>query len=254
MILSDLTITMSWAPDALLQRASQAPTFLRQTWDAAPAQDFGPWNLKPKPDPLSGQTEEVPLPTEESAEESVMTSETQDADSPPEASPSLDLNQAQLASMLNHERAEGRREGHEAAIEQMRSEIDAEKQTLLAVSEALKTLHHDTARWLEPLKKLSIHVAQELVRAEMRLDSTVIDRLIQGCIDALDPANEPLVVEVSQIDMTRLQPEQFPGVNFEVNESLSEGSVRARISDSSVQDLMEHRLSALSQQILGAST
>jgi flagellar biosynthesis/type III secretory pathway protein FliH len=244
---------MNWVPDALLQRASQAPAFLRQTWDASPAQDFGPWNLKPKADPLSGQTEDLPLLTEEAPADSEIASDAEDPPLPSESYVGLEIDQAQLDNMLSQAREEGRREGHAAAIEQMRDQAEAEKQTLHAISESLHTLHHDTARWLEPLKKLSIHVAQELVRAELRLDSTAVERLIQGCIDALNPTQEPIVVEISPIDMSRLQSEHFPGITFEVNDTLSEGSVRARISDSSVQDLMEHRLSALSQQILGAT-
>ena len=130
-------------------------------------------------------------------------------------------------------------------------EAEKERQALQSIAASLNEWQSDPQRWLEPLKKLSIHVAQELVRGELRTDTAVIERLIHACVEALEQPAQSTIVLLSPSDLHRLKEIHLPGVSLEVDESLSEGSVRVKVADTQVQDLIEHRLADLSRQILG---
>lgn len=160
------------------------------------------------------------------------------------------LSQIEVDKWLEQARAESWQMGHEAAVQELSSGVEADRQTLQAAAQALHELQSDPHRWFEPLKKLSLHIAQELVRGEMQLGPAVIERLIKGCIEALDQPAETTLIQLGHADMHRLRDLHLPGVALELDETLSEGSVRAKVGDTQVQDLIEHRLAQMARQLL----
>ena len=92
-----------------------------------------------------------------------------------------------------------------------------------------------------------------MVRGELRLDTRVIERLIQASLDALDQPAQSTLVQLGPKDMDRLRDLHLPGVTLELDDGLSEGSVRVKVQDAQVQDLMEHRLAQIARDILGDS-
>ena len=251
--MSDEVTSDTWAPNVLLQRPRQAPNFLRQDWDSATKQAFGPWNLNPKTDPLSGQTEAVIAPDSGLPEDVIL----ETASTPPPfvesiaTEPQNTLTQEQCEELVAQAKAEGHRLGHQVAMTEMESKLEAERGLLHSISQALQTLQSDRNAWLVPLKKLALQLAQELVRSELKQNPEAIDRLIQACLDALGPSGDMVTVFVSAQDRVHLQDQRFPGVTFEVDEMMPVGSVRAQVHDSVVEDLMSYKLAQLSQQILG---
>lgn len=250
--MSDQTPAPAWSAHPLLQRNTLQAVFQRQGWDEAQTEAFGPWRFNPKPDPLAGQTESIneeqgPVASDVITLEGAGTTDAR-VNEPESEIPGL--RQLDVDLMLEQARAESWQLGHDAAIQELTSGLDAQRLALQAVAQALHELQSDPQRWFEPLKKLSIHIAQELVRGEMQLGSTVIERLIQGCIEALDQPAETTLIQVGHADMHRLRDLNLPGISLELDESLSEGSVRAKVNDTQVQDLIEHRLAQMAQQIL----
>ncbi len=251
--LSDQSPVAAWAPNALLQRPTHQSVYARQGWDQEVLQEFGPWRFAPKPDPLAGQTENLPsLPPDAPSEPPLSV----DA---PEGTTSTDVvtdlpigfMQSDVNQLIDQARQAAWQEGHAAAVAELLGALTAQQQSLHACALALHELQSDRHQMLEPLKRLSIHVAQELVRGELRLDTQVIERLIAACVDALDHPAETVLIQISPADMERLQGLTLPGVNLEVDDTLQEGSVRAKVNDTQVEDLIEHRLAAISRQIMG---
>ncbi len=201
---------------------------------------------------MAGQTENLPLSeletdaaTDQPAEPVTIDSNVLDSiESPPVYS------EEELQARLHAAREEGRLAGHDAAMQQAAQDLSDLRLTLQHAAQALEELRTDPRQWLKPMHKLSVHIAQELVRAELRMDASVIERLIHACIDLLEPGHDPVVVQVHPDDLVKLHETVLPGVTFEADETLSSGSVRVKRGDSQVEDLIEDRLAHLCRQIL----
>jgi flagellar biosynthesis/type III secretory pathway protein FliH len=256
-ILSEAKAIAAWMPDALIHRPQELPTFMRHQWDENRLQDFGPWRWSPDADPLQGQTEALPpdaSPQSPSTfHEDHLSGEHEQFDSDSAISPPTDtsLSQDQVDAMIREARESAWAEGHQAAEQAMAESIEKERLSLRELATQLNALQGDPQQWLAPMKKLAIHVAQELVRGELRLDTVVIERLIQACIDALEQPAQTTLVQVGHEDIQRLRELALPGVTLELDEALSAGSVRVKVQDTQVQDLMAHRLAQITHDILG---
>jgi flagellar biosynthesis/type III secretory pathway protein FliH len=255
-ILSEAKVMDAWLPDALIHRPKDVPAFMRQPWDDHRLQDFGPWRFSPDADPLQGQTEALSLT--DSGEissppdtDSVSTESLAGVAQEPPAG--TFLTQEQVDDMIREAENIAWSQGHAAAQQAMAADIEAERQVLRATATQLNALQSDAQQWQAPLKKLAIHIAKELVRGELRLDTRVIERLIQASLDALDQPAQSTLVQLGPKDMDRLRDLHLPGVTLELDDGLSEGSVRVKVQDAQVQDLMEHRLAQIARDILGDS-
>ena len=163
--------------------------------------------------------------------------------------------------------AQARGEGYEQGVQDtrtaMRGEMDRElarqlglDHTLIkAVETALDTLHQSPTVFFEPIKRLSLHLAEQLVLAELTLDGRAIDRLVQRCVEELSLNDTSMVrVELHPTDLQawRVLRERSGlkggiDANVHANASLQPGSVRASANDALVDDLIGERLSALAQ-------
>ncbi|NBX05071.1 MAG: hypothetical protein EBR18_03025 [Betaproteobacteria bacterium] len=187
--------------------------------------------------------------------------------------PSDEVQPIHSQQALDDARAQGYTEGMDAAraqlYDQIRAEIEAEKQAdaqaLAAMDQAvvdgltaaLDALHQSPQQFFEPLKRLSVHIAEQLVLGELRLDGSAIDRLVQRCVDDL-AANEAssVLVELHPDDLHALHDLRKRAGLVEknlpqlmVNEALPPGSVRASANDALVEDLITHRLAAIARAL-----
>lgn len=139
--------------------------------------------------------------------------------------------------------------------------VDAELSAVLqAVGRAVLDLRGSDAAEarFEPLKRLALHLAVELVRTELTLSPQAIEALVQRCVQALGVQGESVVVELHPDDLHGLQAmvegqaiaaeharAALQGVQWRADEKLARGSVRARSEESAVEDLIENRLAGL---------
>jgi type II secretory pathway pseudopilin PulG len=131
------------------------------------------------------------------------------------------------------------------------------KELLTAIQQAMGEFRQDPASLFEPLKKLALRLAEELVLGELSVSPQAIDRLVQRCVDTLDTsASTPLVIQLSPSDLALLR--EHPETEsdrpdhwtWEVDASLLPGSVRIKANDTVVSDFVETRLTALAQSLL----
>jgi len=175
---------------------------------------------------------------------------------------------------VDEARAQGFADGMEDAraqlYEQIRAELQSEMQasaqaqaqmdqTLVhALEAAAQTMRQDPQQFLEPVKRLALHIAEQLVLGELRLDGAVIDRLAQRCVDDL-AANEmsAVVLELHSDDLHALHDlrkraglaeKNLP--QLMANDALPPGSVRASANDAVVEDLITHRLATIARTLL----
>ena len=164
------------------------------------------------------------------------------------------ITEAELEAAQQRSFAEGLAEGRAQVLKSVASDRAQRESLIKAISSQWQFFKRDNTSWYEPLKRLSIHIAEELVRAELRLSPDAVAGLIEQCAQALDHTQGRVRVELCPADLDRLHKMkiQWPAEwRFEANPALSEGSVRLQTDDAQVQDLMENRLQAMATELLG---
>ena len=132
--------------------------------------------------------------------------------------------------------------------------LDAQMKLLGEVTSKLDDFVNHPQRLFEPLKRLSVHIAEQLVLAELNLSGASIERLIQRCLDELSSHSQQTVtVELNTQDKARLQEltgEMFNHIQLHAVSNLQPGSVRVITDDTQVDDLIGHRLEAMANNLL----
>jgi flagellar biosynthesis/type III secretory pathway protein FliH len=263
-----------WTTDPLLSNQKQVPRFLRTQWDEKSAKPFGPWRSSEKMDPSTHlmEPEEVTDLENEVANNvpEPQKDEALDEASPPELPSDLNtsidpqnltgsnqtatsITDANLKAIQQQAYLQGFKDGMNKAITDHAEENQRESELVRHVLIELRSISQDPQRFFEPLKRLSLHLAEQLVRAELQLSGQAIHNLIQQCIQQLDHVVEPVHVSVNPEDLQRLTAmgeSVTKHMQLEADAQLRPGSVRVRAQDSVVQDLIETRLEPLARRLL----
>ena len=107
----------------------------------------------------------------------------------------------------------------------------------------------------EPLKKLAMAIAVQIVRGELSVSSFAIERIIKGSLAHLDdPDDANILIYVSEFDRNQLEKHsiRFNSSQVKVDPQLSKGSVRLSMGDSIIEDLIETRLSEISEFVFNS--
>jgi hypothetical protein len=108
-----------------------------------------------------------------------------------------------------------------------------------------------------PLKKLALHLAEQLVRGELTLSGAAIERLTKEALTDLEQQGEgPIVVRLHPTDLEKFNRQldgELEGIDLRGDRELTQGSVKVSIDDSAIEDLLDNRLNALSETVLGYS-
>jgi len=256
-----------WSPDPLLgARRAQVPQFLRTQWDEATARGFGPWRVAAAADPGAGQTLSAfsnADPTAQVEQTRAEAPQADVADNPvPDAplalsheteAPATAWSDAAMAAVRQEAWQQGMEEGLRQAREEQEAARHKESEVLRHLGIELRSLQQDPQRFFEPLKRLALHIAEQWVRGELQVSGQAIDQLVQQCLAQLDPAGEPVHVDLNPADLKRLQAlgeQARTNLLLQADPQLREGSVRVRLNESVVQDLIEHRIEAMARQLL----
>ena len=159
-----------------------------------------------------------------------------------------------LAQGLAQGKEEGLSEGEQAARTALSEEMAAQRVLFENASNELQGLIADPQKFFEPLKRLAMHIAEQLVLGELQTSSQAIERLVQRCVDELDhPVHGAVVLELHPEDKQRLETHSanfIQGMRLEAVHDLPLGSVRVFANDTVVEDLVAHRLEGLAQALL----
>lgn len=206
------------------------------------------------------------ISSETGASENPSTPDTATVKSPdttPHSDVSTPTKQAIDAKAVEQARAEGHAQGMAEARAQLQAQAKSEAQADLGkdhalvekLQAALADLQQSPQSFFEPLKRLSLHLAEQMVLAELQIDGSAIERLVQRCVDDLGQHDESMVtVHLHPSDVERLQSmRERTGLNegsalrLQADETLLPGSVRASANDAIVEDLITERLRTLAR-------
>ncbi len=254
MALSDLNEKPApWSPNPLLNSKAEAPRFLRTQWEEATARSFGPWRVADKAEPTEGLLTEAAETDANEATTEVPADATAAQEAAPTAEPESPWTEAALDQLRDEAYQRGLLEGQALVRSEFENERSKERELMRHLGIELRSSSQDPQRFFEPLKRLSLHLAEQLVRAELQLSGQAIHNLIQQCIQQLDHAVEPVHVSVNPEDLQRLTAmgeSVTKHMQLEADALLRPGSVRVRVQDSVVQDLIETRLEPLARRLL----
>ena len=149
--------------------------------------------------------------------------------------------------------AEGIEQGLAQAAQQQDGALDTAIAALTQAAADVTTLNDNPAQHFEPLKRLALHLAEELVRGELMLDSAAIERLIQAALEQLDNPSKRVRVALHPDDIAALtaQGKQLgAGVVMVADKAMLRGGARVTSNDAVLQDLIDNRLGHLADELL----
>ncbi len=246
-----------WVPSPLLLAAQDTPRFLRAPWDAAKADAFGPWRVVPAVDPA------LALERESLDGEHVVTpdSQAQAADASPtalaDAEPAVPFEAGptpqQVQAIESQAHARGIQEGRAQALAEVGAERSREAELIRSLVIEMRALREDPDRFFEPLRRLALHIAEQLVRGELQTSGEAIAQIVRQCLEALGEPSGDVVVGLHADDIALLEamnPSFLEGLRLQPEPGLLRGSVRLRLDDAVLEDLVEHRLETIVQRLL----
>ena len=148
-------------------------------------------------------------------------------------------------------------------LEKKKEQLDLEMQPRIKVltdlCDQLKSLTQDSQTFFEPLKRLSVHIAEQLVLGELSISTNTIQRLIHRCVDELNMRDNPVVrVELNALDKLTLESVLNLPTNQGLNalvlnssQTMQVGSVRVLVNDTQIEDLIQNRLETIAARLLG---
>jgi len=184
--------------------------------------------------------------------------------------------QAGIAQGREAERPNAHRDGYDegflAGLAQARSEFEAEREQerqqalqqqhdaqqakldqLQSVIDGLQQLSTDPDALFEPMKRLAVHLAEQLVRGELTQAPQAISRLVDNALRELNATGDkPVVVHLHPEDLELYRPTvaQFSdSLILRPDNLLERGSVRASLDGSVVEDMLQRRLAGLKQSL-----
>jgi flagellar biosynthesis/type III secretory pathway protein FliH len=147
--------------------------------------------------------------------------------------------------------------------EQTAAEIEAKVENTIQhyreLTKKIRTASTRVSEFFEPLSRLSVHIAEQLVRGELNIGPVAITRLVQGCLDTIEERasnSEPILkMHPADLEMFLSGFEGEPtGVSLMADDRLARGDVSLQMDHSVIDDLLSHRLEEIAQYVFGRST
>ena len=156
---------------------------------------------------------------------------------------------------------------HETECQQIREQtkadaeakVDKTIQQYLELTQKIRMASTRVSEFFEPVSRLSVHIAEQLVRGELTVGPVAITRLVQGCLDAIEERawkKEPILkMHPADLEMFLDGFDGEPtGVSLVADDRLARGDVSLQMDHSVIDDLLSNRLAEISQHVFGRST
>ena len=256
--MSDPLSSISWRLNELLKAGKKARAFAKSPWglskassDTPPFSPMQPRSLDALPEGAR-ETESLDLHEEEETElqEEVLADETREPDEVPQP----ELPQYSEEAM-EQAKQEADAEGYQRGLAEGNDQWREAREAFLALVDMFRSAQANTDDFYAPLKQLSLHLAEELVRGELTLSSTAVERLVKEVLKDIEQQGEgPIVIYLNPVDLEQFTlklDDQQGNIDLRADQQLSRGSIKINMDDSAVEDLIENRLQALTDSLLG---
>ena len=185
----------------------------------------------------------------------VVANDTETAEKPPGLSSEVMSSMLEAAREEAREAAyqEGLQVGRDQAMTELQQSFDEKITHLNHILEGLQRLSEDPDTLFEPMKKLAVHLAEQLVRGELSQSPQTISRLVDNCLRELAASGEKaVIVHLNPEDLEQYKPLIAPfgdSILLRPDATLTRGSVRASLDGSVVEDLIERRVKGIQKSL-----
>ena len=160
--------------------------------------------------------------------------------------------QAAMAKAKEEAFEEGILEG-KAQAERAHGQI---KNALKDLIERIRVNEGNIREFHDPLKKLAVNIAEQLIRGELTISSKAVERLVNQALEDIENQGpEEIVVTLHPEDLSSLGKTADvikESIEFRSDSHLSRGSVRVTMGDSAIEDLIERRLQNIVENLYDA--
>jgi flagellar biosynthesis/type III secretory pathway protein FliH len=154
--------------------------------------------------------------------------------------------------------AQGRAEAQTEAQQRQQAEHQAKLDQLQSVIDQLQQLAYNPDALFEPMKKFTVHLAEQLVRGELTQSPQVISRLVDNALRELNAAGDKaVIIHLHPEDLEAYRPtvEKYAdSLILRPDNLLERGSVRVSLDGSVVEDLMQRRVEGVKKSIAATPT
>lgn len=274
-----------WLPDPLLGAGQSKHGFQQMPWDKAPIQKKDAWRsdavVPPTPPEAKGVSNldmdpagaadpqkvvdpsEEALNADEDPKNPLAAADHRSAQPNPAtpasgaSDPMVSVSSAHMDQQIHVARqqgyVQGLKDGMAKTLLELQADRQIEKDLMLQVTQALEGLHKDAFRLFEPMRKLSLHIAEQLVRGELTISGLAVERLVKACLSEVAVVDQTVVVYAHPQDLERVRPlikESGAALKLMPDTTLLQGSVRVQSNDTVIEDLIQNRLENLAQTLI----
>ena len=159
--------------------------------------------------------------TEQADPQEILSEQSEETTREDEAQSALD-EEAEAAKYAEEALQAAKKEAHDAGYQKGREEATANfqksKDSFEAMVASLRVAQNDMNEFYQPLKKLALHLAQQLVRGELSLSSSAIERLTKAALDDIEGQGEgPIIIFMHPSDRDHSGEElydEYSGIEF----------------------------------------
>lgn len=256
--MSDPLSSVSWRLNELLKAGKKARAFAKSPWgdsesspEVPPFAPMQPKTLDTLPDGAR-ETESIDLDKEDDGE-------LEEETLAPEAEEPEALEQPVLPQFseeaLEQARQEADAQGYQRGLDEGNNQWREAREAFLTLVDMFRSAQSNTDDFYAPLKQLSIHLAEELVRGELTLSPAAVERLVKEALKDIEQQGEgPIVIYLNPQDLqhfTLTLEDQHGNIDLRADQQLSRGSLRVNMDDSAIEDFIEKRLQSLTESLLG---
>ena len=268
-VLSNSNSSVSWRLNGLLRAREKAKAFAATSWnnpdEAGGTSSFTKW--QPKVLSESGAAQDFVSASELNrqvdgqqvdAEQEILDQAEAETQAQAEDQARQDADSVSEAA-LEQAKREAFEDGYQRGLDEGESQWANARDSFAELTESLRAAQQDMTSFYDPLKKLALHLAEQLVRGELSQSSAVIERLITEALKDVEQQGEgPVILYLNPMDKEKFSVNlegdlggELQNIDLRADPKLSQGSVRVSIDDSAIEDLLEHRLDSLAQSLLG---
>ena len=268
-VLSNSNSSVSWRLNGLLRAREKAKAFAATSWnnpdEAGGTSSFTKW--QPKVLSESGAAQDFVSASELNrqvdgqqgdAEQEILDQAEAETQAQAEDQARQDADSVSEAA-LEQAKREAFEDGYQRGLDEGESQWANARDSFAELTESLRAAQQDMTSFYDPIKKLSLHLAEQLVRGELSQSSAVIERLITEALKDVEQQGEgPVILYLNPMDKEKFSVNlegdlggELQNIDLRADPKLSQGSVRVSIDDSAIEDLLEHRLDSLAQSLLG---
>ena len=270
-VLSNSNSSVSWRLNGLLRAREKAKAFAATSWsnpgEAGGTASFTKW--QPKVLSESGAAQDFVSASELNrqvdgqqvdAEQEILDQAEAEAETQAQAEDQARQDADSVSeAALEQAKREAFEDGYQRGLDEGESQWANARDSFAELTESLRAAQQDMTSFYDPIKKLSLHLAEQLVRGELSQSSAVIERLITEALKDVEQQGEgPVILYLNPMDKEKFSVNlegdlggELQNIDLRADPKLSQGSVRVSIDDSAIEDLLEHRLDSLAQSLLG---